>query len=313
MKTRTMIVLFILLTLVLSFAAFPFFKNPPESNYIERVGIIEATEVHLSSKIAERIEALPYEEGDPVPVNAVAVRLDEREIAAQVAQAEANVQRGEAGLVNARAQIEKAKATLEDARRNIDRLSSLREEGLVSDSDWDSARTRLELAGAELKAAEAEGRSAAAELKQRQANLNLVEIRLKETEIHAPIGGVVTLKAFEAGEMVSPGATILTLIDPNSVWARVNLEEGEVGKVRVGGRAEIFVDSLPSRTFEGKVSEVGAEGGFATQRDVTRGRQDIKTFRVKVRALSPEGLLKPGMTAKVRIFDNEFVNEMEKS
>lgn len=308
MKTRTMIVLFILLTLVLSFAAFPFFRKPPESNYIERIGIIEATEVHLSSKIAERIEALPYEEGDPVPVNAVAVRLDEREIAAQVAQAEANVQRGEAGLVNARAQIEKAKATLEDARRNIDRLSSLRQEGLVSDSDWDSARTRLELAGAELKAAEAEARSAAAELKQRQANLNLVEIRLKETEIHAPIGGVVTLKAFEAGEMVSPGATILTLIDPNSVWARVNLEEGEVGKVRIGARAEIFVRSLPTRAFDGKVSEVGAEGGFATQRDVTRGRQDIKTFRVKVRALSPEGLLKPGMTASVRI----FVNEMEK-
>ncbi|NKE73707.1 HlyD family secretion protein [Candidatus Manganitrophus noduliformans] len=308
MKTRTMVVLFILLTLVLSFAAFPFFRKPPESDYIERVGIIEATELHLSSKIAERIEALPYEEGDPVPVNAVAVRLDEREIAAQVAQAEANVQRGEAGLVNARAQIEKAKATLEDARRNIDRLSSLRQEGLVSDSDWDSARTRLELAGAELKAAEAEARSAAAELKQRQANLNLVEIRLKETEIHAPIGGVVTLKAFEAGEMVSPGATILTLIDPNSVWARVNLEEGEVGKVRIGARAEIFVGSLPNRVFEGKVSEVGAEGGFATQRDVTRGRQDIKTFRVKVRALSPEGLLKPGMTARVRI----FVNEMEK-
>jgi HlyD family secretion protein len=309
MKTRTIIILFVLITLVLSFAAFPFFKKPPESNYIERVGVIEATEVHLSSKISERIQALPFEEGDAVPVNAVAVRLDAREIAAEVAQAEANVQRGEAGLINARAQIEKAKASLEDAKRNLNRLSSLRQEGLVSDSEWDKAQTGLELAGAELKAAEAEARSAMAELKQRQANLNLAQIRAKETEIHAPIGGIVTLKAFEVGEMISPGVTILTLIDPNSVWARVNLEEGEVGKVRVGGRAEIVVDSVPNRTFEGKVSEVGAEGGFATQRDVTRGRQDIKTFRVKVRALSPEGLLKPGMTAKVRI----FVNEMEKS
>lgn len=305
MKTRTIMILFTLITLVLSFAAFPFFRKPPESNYIERVGVIEATEVHLSSKIAERIEALPFEEGDVVPVNAVAVRLDEHEIAAEVAQAEANVQRGEAGLVNAQAQIEKAKASLYDAKRNLNRLSSLRQEGLVSDSEWDKAQTGLELAEAELKAAEAEARSATAELKQRQANLNLVQIRFKETQIRAPIGGVVTLKAFEVGEMVSPGATIVTLIDPQSVWARINLEEGEVGKVRVGGRAEISVDSLPNRTFEGKVTEVGAEGGFATQRDVTRGRQDIKTFRVKVRALSPEGLLKPGMTAKVRIFVNE--------
>jgi len=308
MKTRTIVILFILIILVLSFAAFPFFRKPTESNFIERVGVIEATEVHLSAKVAERIKALPFEEGDTVPVNAVAVRLDEREIAAEVAQAEANVQRGEASLFNARAQVEKAKASLEDAKRNLRRLSSLREEGLVSDAEWDRAQTRLELAEAEQKAAEAEIRSATAELKQRQANLNLVQIRFKETEIYAPIGGVVTLKAFEIGEMVSPGVTILTLIDPGSVWARVHLEEGEVGKVRVGGRAEILVDSLPTRTFEGKVSEVAAEGGFATQRDVTRGRQDIKTFRVKVRALSPEGLLKPGMTARVRI----FVNGMEK-
>lgn len=302
MKTRTVVILFILIMLVLSFAAFPFFKKPGETNGIARVGIIEATEVHLSSKIAERIQALPFEEGDSVPENAAAVRLDPREIAAQVSQAEANVQRGEASLVNSRAQVEKAKASLADAHRNRSRLSSLRQEGLVSDSDWDKAQIRLELAEAELKAAEAEVRSAAAELKQRQANLTLFQIRLKETEIYAPIAGVVTLKAFEVGEMVSPGATILTLVDPASVWARVNLEEGEVGKVRVGGRAEISIDSLPGRSFEARVAEVGAEGGFATQRDVTRGRQDIKTFRVKVRPLSPEGLLKPGMTAKVRIF-----------
>ena len=302
MKTRTILLIFILVTLVLSFAAFPFFRKPSESNSIERVGIIEATEVHLSSKIAERIQVLPFQEGDIVSENAVAVRLDDREIAAEVAQAEANVQRGEASIVNARAQVEKAKASLEDAKRNLDRLSALRREGLVSDSDWDKAQTRLELAEAELKAAEAETRSAAAELKQRQANLHLSQIRLKETEIDAPIKGVVTLKAFEVGEMVSPGATILTLINPDSVWARVNLEEGEVGRVRVGGKAEIWIDSLPGRPFQGRVAEVGAEGGFATQRDVTRGRQDIKTFRVKVRALSSEGLLKPGMTAKVRIF-----------
>lgn len=302
MKTRTILLIFILVTLVLSFAAFPFFRKPSESNSIERVGIIEATEVHLSSKIAERIQVLPFQEGDIVSENAVAVRLDDREIAAEVAQAEANVQRGEASIVNARAQVEKAKASLEDAKRNLDRLSALRREGLVSDSDWDKAQTRLELAEAELKAAEAETRSAAAELKQRQANLHLSQIRLKETEIDAPIKGVVTLKAFEVGEMVSPGATILTLINPDSVWARVNLEEGEVGRVRVGGKAEIWIDSLPDRPFQGRVAEVGAEGGFATQRDVTRGRQDIKTFRVKVRALSSEGLLKPGMTAKVRIF-----------
>lgn len=305
MKTRTISILFVLIMLVFSFAAFPFFRKAPEPAFLDRIGIVEATEVHLSSKIAERIESLPFNEGDPVPEKAAAVRLDDREAAAEVAQADANVQRGEASLVNARAQVEKARAELEDAQRNFQRLSSLRREGLVSDSDWDKSQTKVALAAAELRAAEAAARSAAAELKQRQANLNLAQIRLKETVIYSPIRGVVTLKAFEVGEMVSPGTTILTVIDPGSVWARVNLEEGEVAKAQVGGRAEIFVDSLSGRAFPAKVAEVGAEGGFATQRDVTRGRQDIKTFRVKVRALDPRGELKPGMTARVRIFLNE--------
>ncbi|MFY9270085.1 MAG: efflux RND transporter periplasmic adaptor subunit [Candidatus Manganitrophaceae bacterium] len=290
-----------LIVLVFSFAAFPFLKKGPPSNRIERVGVIEATEVHLSSKISERIRSLPFQEGDTIQADTVAIQLDDRQIGAEVAEAEAGVQRGRAGLVNAKAQVEKAKANLEDAKRERNRLAALQKEGLLSDFDWDKARTRLELAEAEWKASEAATQSAEAELKEREAHLHLTQIKLKETSIVAPMTGVVTLKAFEVGEMVSPGATILTLVDLQSVWARVNLEEGEIGKVKLGGRAEISVDSLPGRTFEGKMIEVGAEAGFATQRDVTRGRQDIKTFRVKVRALSPEGLLKPGMTAKVRI------------
>lgn len=302
MKGKMTVVLLALTGVILFFAGFPFFRKAPAADFIDRVGVIEATEVDVSSKIAERIEALPPNEGDAVRAGDAVVRLDDREIRAEAAQAEANVQRAEASLLNAKAQIEKAKANLHDAERDLQRLTPLRDEGLLSPSDMDKAQTRLDLARAEQKAAEAAARSAEAELKQGEANLRLAKIRLDETILTAPISGVVTLKAYEVGEMAQPGAPILTLIDPQSVWARVDLEEGDIGKVRLGNRAEIFVDSLAGRSFAGKVTEVGSEGGFATQRDVTRGKQDIKTFRVKTRLLSPEGFLKPGMTAKVRIY-----------
>lgn len=302
MKTRTIFLLILFISLIFVFAGFPFFKKPAEADYLERIGVIEATEVHLSAKISERIEALPVQEGERVEADQVAVRLDRREVEAEVVQAEANVQRGKAGLLNAKAKITKAKASLKEALRNLKRISALQEEGLVSTSDLDKAQTRFELEEAELKAVEAELRSAEAEVKQREANLQLAQIRLKETVIQTPMAGLVTLKAFEVGEMVSPGVTIVTLIDPQSVWARVDLEEGDAAKVEVGNRAEIQIDSLPSERFEAKVTEVGAAGTFATRRDVTRGRQDIKTFRTKVQALSTKGLLKPGMTARVRIF-----------
>lgn len=299
------VVLLLISAAVLIFAGFPFFKKSPEANFISRVGVIEATEVHVSSKINERIKELSLEEGDTVRAGDVVVRLDEQEIQAEGTQAEANVQRGEANILNAKAQIEKAKTSLRDAERNLNRISQLSREGLVSLSEMDKTQTRLDLAQAELKAARAEGRSAEAELKQREANLHLARIRLKETVLYAPISGVVTLKAFEVGEMVAPGAPILIVVDPKSAWARVDLEEGDIAKVRLGNRADLFVDSLPGRSFEGKVAEVGSEGGFATQRDVTRGKQDIKTFRIKVRLLSSEGFLKPGMTARVRIYFGE--------
>jgi RND family efflux transporter MFP subunit len=305
MKGRMTLVLFVLTAAVLLFAGFPFFRKAPETSFIDRVGVIEATEIHISSKIAERIKELSLNEGDAVHADEVVIKLDDREIGAEVAQAEANVQRGEAGLLSAEAQIEKARANLQDADRNLRRIAELRQENVVSLSEMDKAQTRFDLARAELKAMEAEAGSSKAELKQREANLRLVQIRLQEATLYAPISGIVTLKAYEIGEMTQPGAPILTLIDPESVWARINLEEGDIAKVRLGNRVEVFVDSLPGRSFEGKVAEVGSEGGFATQRDVTRGKQDIKTFRVKAQLASSQGFLKPGMTAKVRIYFND--------
>lgn len=305
MKKRTFLVVLVFILSIFAFAGFPFFKKSADVDYVERVGVIEATEVHLSAKIAERIKELPLKEGDSVQAGAMAIRLEDRQIRAEMAQSEANIQRGEAGLLNAKAQIEKAKAGLQDAKRNLTRISQLQEEGLVSTSDLEKAETRFDLAEADLKAAEAEARSAEAEIKQRRAHLQLIQIQLDEATIQTPISGVVTLKAFEVGEMVSPGVTILTLVNPGSVWARVDLDEGEVGKIRLNNRAEIYVGSVQAAPFEAAVSEIGTAGGFATQRDATRGRQDIKTFRVKVQAVSPGGFLKPGMTAKVRIYLNE--------
>lgn len=305
MKSRLFFLFIIFAALIFAFAGAPFYKIPAKLNYLERVGLIEATEVHLSAKISERIKALPVREGDHVTAGALVVRLDDEEMKAEVSQAEANVRRGEAELLNVKAKIAKAKVSLKEAERNLERFSKLRKEALVSISDLDRAQTLLDLAKAELNAEKAALHSAKADLMERQAHLRLVQLRVKEGMIYTPISGVVTLKAFELGEMVSPGVTILAIIDPRSIWARVDLDEGEVGKIRLGNRAEISVESMKGSSFEGKVTEIGEVGGFATQRDTTRGKQDIKTFRIKVQIASPTGLLKAGMTAKVRIYFND--------
>ncbi|MFQ5580506.1 MAG: HlyD family secretion protein [Nitrospiria bacterium] len=302
MKSRLFVVFIIFAALIFTFAGAPFYKKPQELNYLERVGLIEATEVHLSAKISERIIALPVDEGDHVKADALVVRLDDEQMKAEESQAEANVRRGEAELLNGKAKIVKAKVKFREAERNLERLSQLRKEELVSISDLDRVQTLLDLARAELDAEKASLHSAKADLMEREAHLRLVRVRLKEGMITTPVSGIVTLKAFEVGEMVSPGVTILAIIDPESIWARVDLDEGEIGRIRLGNRAEVVIASMQGRVFKGSVAEIGEAGGFATQRDTTRGKQDIKTFRIKVRISSPSGFLKAGMTAKVRIF-----------
>ncbi len=302
MTGRLFAVLFISSGIVVSFAGFPFIQKNENPTAIDQVGIIEATEVYLSSKISERIASLPYNEGDFVPKDAVVIRLKLEEMQAEAAQVKADIKRGAAEVSTAKAMFAREKAALAKAKRHLDRISKLYQDDLVSTAQLDQATTDYDLAKAEVMVAKAHIQSAEAQLEQYRARFGLYEVRLKEGEIHSPISGIVTMKAYEVGEMVAPGRTILTLVDPASIWARVDLEESDVGKIRVGGQADLFIDTLPEKSFPGEILEIGTEGAFATQRDTTRGRQDIKTFRIKIGVSSQEGVLKPGMTVRARIY-----------
>ncbi len=302
MTGRFFTILFISVGLVVVFSGLPFVEKSADKDYVAHVGVIEATEVHLSSKVAERIASIPYEEGDLVPLGAPVIRLQMAELAAEIARAEANVLRGAADIGTAKAMLEKERASLKDARRHLDRISKLHADALISTAARDEAQTAFELARAEVNVAKARILSLEAERNQRRAHLQLFKVRLKERTIYASIAGRVSLKAYEAGEMVSPGTTIVTLIDLSSLWARVDVEEGAIGKIRIGSPVALYMGSDRTTAFSGEVVEIGTAGAFATQRDTTRGRQDIKTFRVKIRILSQEGLLKPGMTVSARLF-----------
>ena len=136
-----------------------------------------------------------------------------------------------------------------------------------------------------------------ATVKQSEAALKVAKTNLDDTVVYSTLSGTVTLRAFEPGEMSSNGATILTVVDLSDIWVRADVEETAVSKIRLGDAATVKIDSLPGQEFKGRVSEINSEGEFATQRDVKRGRQDIKTYRVKVKIDEPKGILKEGMTA----------------
>jgi HlyD family secretion protein len=211
---------------------------------------------------------------------------------------------------------------MDDAKRKLDRATALYKEELISTDYYEIATTnydtsvatymaskarltasysKRDAAIAQLNSSISELNSAKAGLKESEANLSYHLSKLNDTTIITPVSGTVIFKALEKGETVSPGVTILTIVDMGSLYIRVDIEETLIGSVALDSESFVRAEGIPDKVFKGRVSEIGRYAEFATQRDVTRGRQDIKTFRVKIKVTDTGGLLKPGMTVEVEI------------
>ncbi|HYR78765.1 MAG TPA: efflux RND transporter periplasmic adaptor subunit, partial [Candidatus Dormibacteraeota bacterium] len=194
-------------------------------------------------------------------------------------------------LGKAKADLAHARADVAQARRDLNRDNELARENVISAKVRDDAITLVQQGEANVLSAE--------------ANVKLYADQLVDTEIKAPVDGVVVSKALEVGEWVTPGVPILTVDDLSTIWARVDVEETDLGSLYIGKSAQVELPTQPPEIFTGRIMAIGQEGQFATERDVRRGRQDIRTFYVKVQVLQAEGQLKPGMTAEVTFPRND--------
>jgi len=243
-----------------------------------------------------------------------ALRFQERQTADQIRQAEFN-------LAAAQAQQTAAEADLENARLNYERLQKMTSRGIAPQEQFDQARTAYDSARARVASltrqvdaqrsavslARANGEQVSVRRSQLQVNEHQqaaanaqrakADVRLAYTEIHAPIDGIVDVLAARIGEVVAPGQAVLTLINPDDLWVRVDVEETYVERVRLNDTLQVRLPSGEQRP--GTVFYRGADAGFATQRDVSRTKRDIKTFEIRLRIDNRDRHLAVGMTAYV--------------
>jgi HlyD family secretion protein len=243
-----------------------------------------------------------------------ALRLQERQTVDQIRQAEST-------LASVEAQVASAMADLDQARLTYSRTESLFKQAVVSPQELDAARTAQAAAQAKLdalrkqvdaqRATVALARSSAEQTAVRRSQVTTSEhmkqaasaqstkadVRLRYTEIHAPIDGIVDVRAARVGEVVNPGQPIVTLINPDDLWVRADVEESYIDRVRRGDTLTVRLPSGVER--HGTVIYIGADAGFATQRDVSRTKRDIKTFEVRLHVDNSDRRLAVGMTAYV--------------
>ena len=138
-----------------------------------------------------------------------------------------------------------------------------------------------------------------ADVKNAIAQKDQAAVRLGYTNVYAPVSGTVSVRAARQGEVVNIGAPIVTIVDLNDTWARAAIPETFADHI---GYGDVLRVRLPGGTvMSGKVFFKGVEGDFATQRDVSRRKRDIKTIVLKVRMENPKGSFVPGMTAEVLV------------
>ncbi len=233
------------------------------------------------------------------------------------------IHQAEATLASVEAQQAAAQADGENARLLFERNTHLLPQGIVSAEEFDQVRTTYESAKARVDSLKRQVEAARAALELARANAEQVamkqhalgvsqqqqaaadaqrakaNVRLGYTEIHAPIDADVDVLAVRMGEIVSPGQPLLTLINPDDLWVRVDVEETYIDRILVGDTMTIRLPSGEER--QGIVFYRGVDAGFATQRDVSRFKRDIKTFEVRLRVDNRDRRFAVGMTAYVQL------------
>jgi HlyD family secretion protein len=236
-------------------------------------------------------------------------------------QTGASLNQASAVLTSTRAQLDQARANLWRDQTDYDRMQKLFDGGVASAQDRDHAVAALDASKANVKALEDSVKAQQAALAVAQSNRQQVDVRGSElattmaqleqaratsaqvatqlgyTEIYAPIGGIVSVRVAKQGEVVQQGAPIVVVVDVDNLWVRADVEETYIDSVQFGQKLRV---RLPSGDIlEGPVFFKGVESDFATQRDVSRTKRDIKTFAIKVSVPNPERRLFTGMTATV--------------
>jgi len=279
------------------------------------------TKVEVKSKASGIVKKLLVDYGDKVKKGQLLAQLDKVEIEAQVEQSRAALEAAQANLKSSQADFERAKVDAEGPdvpllKRAYDRAMNMAKDGVVSTSALEDAQKNYEMAlnkqnvaKAQVTVLKAKIAQAQAVVAQDQATLKQLEEQLSYTDIVSPIDGIVLSRDVQMGDAVSSilvlGSTatlVMNLGDTSEVYVKGKVDESDIGKVYLGQRARIKVESFKDKTFDGKVTKISPMG---VEKD------NVTTFEVRVSIQNPGGELKAEMTANAEIILEEHKNVLQ--
>jgi len=253
------------------------------------------------------------------------VMVAERELEQAESSAPARVALAEANLATSQAELVRCQAEQQQAEEDAIRYPPLVKTGAAAQQLSDQQQTKLKVAQAstessrkqvlaaeasldqakaqlqQIATAKANLASSRAELAASQAQLKRFEANVGDLEITAPIAGTILTRSAEPGRVIAAGQTILTMVDLHKLYLRGFIPEGDVGKVKVGQQAQVYLDSNPKEAITAEVIRIDPQVMFTPENTYFQNDRVKQVMGVKLGLKGAFGLAKPGMPADGQI------------
>jgi HlyD family secretion protein len=289
--------------------------------------IIPRDKIEISSKIVGRVKEIYVDRGVVVKEGDLLMEIEDEEYQAQVRMAESRLASSRARLAElkagsrpqeiraAQADVEAAESHVVKAKADLERVKNLYEEKIMSAIEFDQYQNSYDVAKSNLEAAKERARlieigprrevidSAQAQVREAEASLEYAKTQLSFTRLYAPISGTILEKIAEKGELVTnsnfggtrgPQSSVVAMADLQDLQVELDLNENDLPKVEMGQKAQIRMDAMPDRVYDGIVDEI------APQAD----RQKA-TVQVKVKIVNPDEKVRPEVNARVTFLSEE--------
>jgi HlyD family secretion protein len=263
-------------------------------------GRIEATQVDIAPKYAGRLSEVAVEEGDTVTAGQVVARISSPEYEAQLRGAQSEVLRAQQAKAEAEALIAQRNSDVQLAAVELNRTEELVKHGHATRQSLDQRRSTHTSAMASLRAAVAQREQANFAMHTAEADVERLKSILADLVLHAPRAGRVQHKLRRAGEVVTAGTPILTILDLRDVYMTVFLPAADAGRLKLRDEARVVLDPVPQYVIPATVSFVAPEAQFTPKTVETREERERLVFRVKLQ-IDPdvlkthEGVVKGGV------------------
>lgn len=288
---------------------------------IEASGTLEAVEVNVSSKVSGQLLQLNVAEGSKVLAGDTLAILDHEMLTLQLQQAVAGVDAAqsqydllrngarEEDLKLANESLVQAEASFATAETDFKRIKELYEQQSVSQKQYEDAESRYTITKAQRNGAKQnlqklqrfarpeDLNAAKARVEQAQAQANIIKKQIKDSYIVAPAPGTITHKPVEEGELVAAGTVVVKISRLEKMELRIYVGETDLGKVKLGGDADVVIDTFPDKTYPGKIVYVSPTAEFTPRNVQTKDERTKLVFGIKLEVENTNGELKSGMPA----------------